>query len=64
MKINTICRLCSTCCPVEVGIENGRVVSVQRVKRYSDSIHQVCPKAQAAAEIIYSSKRLKIRLQE
>jgi len=42
-----------------VGIENGRVVSVQRVKRYSDSIHQVCPKAQAAAEIIYSSKRLK-----
>ncbi len=58
MKINTICRLCSACCPVEVSIENGRLVSVQRVKRYPDSIHQVCPKAQAAAEIIYSSKRL------
>jgi len=59
MKINTICRLCSACCPVEVSTENGRLVSVQRVKRYSDNIHQVCPKAQAAAEIIYSSKRLK-----
>ncbi len=58
MKINTICRLCSACCPVEASIENGRLVSVQRVKRYPDSIHQVCPKAQAAAEIIYSSKRL------
>ena len=58
MKINTICRLCSACCPVEVSIEKGKLVSVQRVKRYPDSIHQVCPKAQAAAEIIYSSKRL------
>jgi len=58
MKINTVCRLCSACCPVEVKIDNGRLVSVHRVKRYPDSIHQVCPKAQAAAEIIYSSKRL------
>ena len=59
MKTSTICRLCSACCPVEVDIENGKLVSVQRIKRYSDVIHQICPKAQAAAEIIYSSKRIK-----
>ncbi len=58
MKKNTICRLCSACCPIEVRVENGRIISVERIKRYSDEIHQVCPKAQAAAEIIYSSKRL------
>lgn len=58
MKINTVCRLCSACCPVEVEVENNRILSVKRIKRYSDQIHQVCPKARAASEIIYSSKRL------
>lgn len=58
MKINTVCRLCSACCPVDVDVENGRIISVQRIKRYSDEIYQICPKAQAVPEIIYSPRRL------
>jgi len=59
MKINTVCRLCSGCCPVEVTLEKGKIISVKRLKRYPGKIHQVCPKAEAAAEIIYSPERLK-----
>lgn len=58
MKINTICRLCSGCCPVEAEVLNGKILSVERAKRYSDAIHQVCPKLQAAPEIIYSPRRI------
>lgn len=59
MKIDTICRLCSACCPVEVDLEDGKIISVHRIKRYGDEIYQLCPKAQSASEIIYSPKRLK-----
>ncbi len=59
MKQYTLCRLCSACCPVEVEIRNNKITSVQRIKRYSDALHQVCPKAEAAPEILYSEKRLK-----
>ncbi len=58
MRINTICRLCSGCCPVEVEILNGKIVTAERVKRYSEAIHQNCPKLQAVPEIIYSPRRI------
>ncbi len=58
MKVNTVCRLCSGCCPVEVEIQNKKIISVNRIQRYPEPIYQVCPKALAAREIIYSKKRL------
>jgi len=43
---------------VEVEIQNGKMVAAERVKRYSEAIHQECPKVQAAPEIIYSPRRI------
>jgi len=58
MKKDTVCRMCSSCCPVEVEVVAGKLVSAQRKSFLSQDKRSPCLKLQAAADIIYSEKRL------
>lgn len=58
MKKHTVCRLCSSCCPVEVEIQDNRLVSAERKSAVSEEESAPCPKLRAAADIIYSPERL------
>ena len=59
MKKSTICRLCSSCCPVEVEIEDNRLVAAERKSFLPADKRHPCPKLNAAADIVYSPERLK-----
>ena len=59
MKENTICRLCSSCCPIEVEKENHRLTAAERKSPLSREKKYPCPKLMAAADIVYSPERLK-----
>lgn len=62
MKKDTICRLCSSCCPVEATIKDGKLVRAER-KSFLPKKKQVrCPKLNAAVDIVYSPERLKTPL--
>lgn len=54
----TVCRLCSACCPVEVVVEDNRLISAQRISFMPSHKRLVCPKLKAAPEIVYSKDRL------
>ncbi len=56
---DTVCRLCSTCCPVEAHIENSRLVKAHRKSPLPESKRLPCPKLAQAPEITYSPLRLK-----
>ncbi|MHB8791330.1 MAG: molybdopterin-containing oxidoreductase family protein [Desulfobulbaceae bacterium] len=58
MPAQTICRLCSSCCPVEVEIADNRLLSARRKATLPEASQLVCPKLQAAADIVYSPGRL------
>ncbi|MBN1547191.1 MAG: molybdopterin-dependent oxidoreductase [Syntrophaceae bacterium] len=58
MKMHSICRLCSACCPIEVETDQGKWVSARRKSPFPPEYQLVCPKLAAAAEIIYSPLRL------
>lgn len=58
MNTDTICRFCSSCCPVIAETENGRLVRATRKSMFGDERQLVCPKLKAAAEIVYSPERL------
>ena len=58
MHVQTICRLCSSCCPVEVEIDNNRLLSARRKSSAPAGSQLACPKLQAAADIVYSPERL------
>lgn len=58
MKKDTVCRMCSSCCPVEVEVVAGKLVSAQRKSFLSQDKCSPCLKLQAAADIVYSDKRL------
>ncbi|HAA03224.1 MAG TPA: formate dehydrogenase, partial [Syntrophobacteraceae bacterium] len=55
----TVCRLCSSCCPVEVEIENNRLVATERASFLPPEQRWPCPKLRAAADIVYSPARLR-----
>jgi len=59
MKMDTICRLCSACCPVIVDIDQGRLRAAERKTSLPAAASLICPKLKAAPDIVYSSKRLK-----
>ncbi|MEZ4484021.1 MAG: molybdopterin-dependent oxidoreductase [Syntrophotaleaceae bacterium] len=59
MKIDTQCRLCSSCCPVTAEIHEGRLIGVERRSRLSPQERWPCPKLAAAADIVYSPQRLR-----
>lgn len=58
MKKDTICRLCSACCPVEADVRDGRLSVVRRKSFLPPEQQLLCPKLQAAVDITYSPKRL------
>jgi anaerobic selenocysteine-containing dehydrogenase len=62
LKKDTICRLCSSCCPVEATIEGGRLVKAERKSFLPEKKRMRCPKLNAAADIVYSPERLKTPL--
>ncbi|MEW5736827.1 MAG: molybdopterin-dependent oxidoreductase [Thermodesulfobacteriota bacterium] len=62
MKKHTVCRMCSSCCPVEVTVKDGRLVSARRKTGAGPGAELICPKLAAAAEIVYSPERLKTPL--
>jgi anaerobic selenocysteine-containing dehydrogenase len=59
MKMNTICRLCSACCPVEVDIDKDGLRLAERKSFLPPGESLICPKLKAAADIVYSPARLK-----
>jgi anaerobic selenocysteine-containing dehydrogenase len=58
MKMDTVCRLCSACCPVEAVVDGGRLVRAERKSFLPPGQRLVCPKLQAAADIVYAPDRL------
>ncbi|MCL7487076.1 MAG: molybdopterin-dependent oxidoreductase [Desulfobulbaceae bacterium] len=58
MQTDTICRFCSSCCPVVAETENNRLISAKRKSFLPDERQLICPKLQAAADIVYSPERL------
>lgn len=55
---DTVCRFCSSCCPIEAEVVDNRLVGAWR-KSFLDSEKRLsCPKLAAAPEIVYSPERL------
>lgn len=50
--------MCSSCCPVEVEVVAGKLVSAQRKSFLSEDKRSPCLKLQSAADIVYSDKRI------
>lgn len=59
MKVNTVCRLCSSCCPTTARVENGRLIEAKRKTELPSDQAWSCPKLAASADIVYSPERLK-----
>ncbi|HBI16430.1 MAG TPA: formate dehydrogenase [Desulfobulbaceae bacterium] len=58
MHAQTICRLCSSCCPIEVEVGGNRLLSARRISSLPAGSQLPCPKLQAAADIVYAPERL------
>lgn len=58
MKFDSVCRLCSSCCPIEAEVRDGRLVSAQRKSFLAPEKRLSCPKLAAAPDIVYSPRRL------
>ncbi|WP_163336361.1 molybdopterin-dependent oxidoreductase [Desulfopila sp. IMCC35008] len=55
---DTVCRLCSSCCPIHAEIENDRLISAWRKSFLEPEKRLVCPKLNHAPDIVYSDRRL------
>jgi len=62
MIIDTVCRFCSSCCPIEAFVEEGRLVGARRKSFLDPDKRLSCAKLAAAPEIVYSPKRLTMPL--
>lgn len=58
MKRNTVCRLCSSCCPVEVEVSDHRLLTARRQFPLPPEQQWPCPKLAAAARIAHAPDRL------
>ncbi|MGD9947173.1 MAG: molybdopterin-dependent oxidoreductase [Desulfobulbus sp.] len=58
MLIDTVCRFCSSCCPIEAEVEGDRLIGARRKSFLDPEKRLSCAKLAAAAEIVYSPKRL------
>jgi anaerobic selenocysteine-containing dehydrogenase len=58
MKLDTVCRLCSACCPVEAEVNDGTLVGAKRKSFLPEGKRIQCPKLKAAPEIVYSPDRI------
>ena len=59
MKIDTVCRLCSSCCPIRAEVQQGRLIGAERKSKLPHKDRWPCPKLDAAADIVYSPQRLR-----
>ncbi len=58
MKKHTICRFCSSCCPIIAEVDEGKLISAER-KSFLDKDKRIpCAKLNAATDIVYSPERL------
>ena len=55
---DTMCRLCSSCCPIQAEVEEGRLIRAWRKSFLDPQQRLVCPKLNSAPDIVYSEKRL------
>lgn len=62
MIIDTVCRLCSSCCPVEAEVEDNRLVGARRKSFLDPDKRLTCAKLAAAPDIVYSPRRLTVPL--
>jgi len=58
MIIDTVCRFCSSCCPIEAEVVDNRLVAAWRKSFLTPDKRLACPKLSAAPEIVYSPERL------
>ena len=58
MMIDTVCRLCSSCCPIEAEVDAGRLIGAVRKSFLDPDKRLTCAKLAAAPEIVYSPVRL------
>ncbi|MCL1980457.1 MAG: molybdopterin-dependent oxidoreductase [Proteobacteria bacterium] len=58
MFVDTVCRFCSSCCPVEAEVVDGRLVGARRKSFLDPDKRLSCAKLAAAPEIVYSPARL------
>lgn len=59
MKIDTLCRLCSSCCPITAEVLKGQLIGAERKSKLPPQECWPCPKLAAAADIVYSPQRLR-----
>ncbi len=58
MILDTVCRLCSSCCPVEAEVVEDRLIGARRKSFLAPEKRLSCPKLAAAPDIVYSPRRL------
>ena len=58
LKKDTVCRLCSACCPLTALVEDGLLIEASRKIPPGRKKILHCPKLAAAPEIIYAPERL------
>jgi anaerobic selenocysteine-containing dehydrogenase len=58
MRYDTVCRLCSACCPIIAEVENGKLLGAERKSFLPADKKILCPKLLAAPEIVYSPQRV------
>jgi len=58
MMIDTVCRFCSSCCPIEAEVEGDRLLGARRKSFLDPDKRLSCAKLAAATEIVYSPKRI------
>jgi anaerobic selenocysteine-containing dehydrogenase len=58
MILDSVCRLCSSCCPIEVEVGDDRLITARRKSFLPPEKRLSCPKLAAARDIVYSPRRL------
>lgn len=58
MKKDTVCRLCSSCCPVVAETKDNKLIGAERKSFVGKEKKIHCPKLKRARDIVYSPRRL------
>jgi len=58
MILDSVCRLCSSCCPIEAEVVDNRLIAGHRKSFLTPEKRLPCPKLAAAPNIVYSPERL------
>jgi len=58
MIFDSVCRLCSSCCPIQAEVVDNRLIAAWRKSFLAPEKRLPCPKLAAAPDIVYSPQRL------